>query len=48
MKTRFVAGRDFECLFEQDNFAPRRTTGNNLYDPESLITGAELARGSAR
>lgn len=45
IKTRFVVGRDFGSLFEQDNFAFRRTTGHNLYDPESLITGAELARG---
>lgn len=32
-------------LFTQDNFASRRTTGNNMYDPESLITGAEVAVG---
>lgn len=32
-------------LFENDNFASRRTTGNNMYDPESLLTGAEIERG---
>ena len=31
--------------FEKDNFTSRRTTGNNMYDPESLITGAEAAAG---
>ena len=38
-------GIDFAGNFEKDNFASRRTTGNNMYDPESLITGAELAAG---
>ncbi len=32
-------------LFSQDNFANRRTTGHNLYDPESLLTGAEIEQG---
>lgn len=32
-------------LFGQDNFTQRRTTGNNLYDPESLLTGAEVEAG---
>lgn len=31
--------------FERDNFRSRRTTGHNLYDPESLLTGAEVAAG---
>lgn len=31
--------------FGKDNFASRRTTGHNLYDPESLITGAEAEAG---
>lgn len=31
--------------FEQDNFDSRRTTGHNMFDPESLITGYELAHG---
>jgi hypothetical protein len=39
------AGVDFPSLFAQDNFTSRRTTGHNIYDPESLITGAEVAEG---
>lgn len=39
------AGIDFPDAFSKDNFDSRRTTGNNLYDPESLITGAELEEG---
>lgn len=31
--------------FAQDNFSIRRTTGHNMFDPDSLITGAELAQG---
>ena len=31
--------------FAQDNFSSRRTTGHNMLDPESFITGAELAQG---
>ena len=31
--------------FTSDNFSSRRTTGNNLYDPESLLTGEEAAAG---
>jgi hypothetical protein len=38
------AGIDFQSKFEKDNFAIRRSRGN-WYDPESLITGAEIARG---
>lgn len=34
-----------ETYFAQDNFSTRRTTGHNMLDPESLITGAELAQG---
>jgi hypothetical protein len=39
------SGIDFPGLFESDNFTSRRTTGNNLHDPESLITGGEAALG---
>ena len=31
--------------FDQDNFSTRRTTGHNMLDPESIISGAELAAG---
>lgn len=31
--------------FDKDNFTSRRTTGHNLFDPESLITGAEEEKG---
>jgi hypothetical protein len=31
--------------FAQDNFTTRRTTGHNMLDPESVITGRELAKG---
>lgn len=34
-----------QTYFEQDNFTTRRTTGHNMLDPESFITGAELAQG---
>lgn len=34
-----------KTYFETDNFTTRRTTGHNMLDPESLITGDELARG---
>ena len=40
------AGKDFPSLFEKDNFVQRRTIGN-LFDPESLISGKEIARGMA-
>jgi hypothetical protein len=39
------AGIDFPSMFESDNFVSRRTTGHNMFDPESLISGAEIARG---
>jgi len=39
------AGIDFPSLFVSDNFASRRTTGHNLHDPDSLITGAEIEAG---
>lgn len=38
-------GTTQKSLFVTDNFTSRRTTGNNLYDPESLLTGAEIERG---
>ena len=44
MKAQY-AGVHFPSNFDHDNFASRRTTGNNMYDPESTITGAELAAG---
>jgi hypothetical protein len=31
--------------FENDNFTSRRTTGHNMFDPESLMSGEEEARG---
>jgi len=31
--------------FGKDNFSVRRTQGNNMYDPESLMSGEESARG---
>src|SRR5580658_11028208 len=39
------AGIDFPDLFARDNFTSRRTTGHNLYDPESLLTGFEASQG---
>lgn len=36
---------DINSKFERDNFTSRRTTGHNLFDPESLLTGDEIARG---
>jgi len=32
-------------LFDEDNFASRRTTGHNLWDPESLLSGGEAKAG---
>ena len=32
-------------LFGSDNFSGRRTTGHNLYDPESLLSGEEQLQG---
>lgn len=40
-----LAGVHFGSLFDKDNFTLRRTTGHNMVDPESLISGAEIARG---
>ena len=31
--------------FTEDNFTVRRPQGNNMWDPESLITGEESAKG---
>ena len=36
--------KDFPSRFLQDNFVQRRSVGN-LYDPESLISGAEISKG---
>jgi hypothetical protein len=36
---------DAKETFAQDNFTSRRTTGHNLFDPDSLLTGAEEAQG---
>jgi len=38
-------GFDIPSFFDKDNFTSRRTTGHNMHDPESFITGAELAAG---
>ncbi len=38
-------GIDFPSLFDKDNFTLRRTTGHNMHDPESFITGKEIAEG---
>ena len=40
-----LVGIDFPSLFTHDNFTSRRTTGCNLYDPESLLTGFEIGAG---
>jgi hypothetical protein len=32
-------------LFTADNYALRHTTGHNMRDPESLLTGAEINAG---
>jgi hypothetical protein len=40
-----IVGKHFPSRFTKDNFVSRRTTGLNMYDPECLITGAELAAG---
>ena len=39
------AGVDFPSKFTEDNFTSRRTTGHNMNDPESLISGKELEQG---
>jgi hypothetical protein len=39
------AGIDFPSLFDKDNFTLRRTTGHNMFDPESLISDEEIAHG---
>ena len=41
----FSDGTTQASLFASDNFSSRRTTGHNLYDPESLLTGAEIEKG---
>ena len=38
-------GTDFPSKFDHDNFVSRRTTGHNMFDPESLISGKEIAEG---
>lgn len=52
MKVRtqtLFAGRDFPSYFEQDLFSLRRSgtafASGNPYDPESLLTGGEVAQG---
>jgi hypothetical protein len=37
--------RGVQKYFGRDNFKWRRSTGHNAYDPESLLTGAEIAAG---
>jgi len=39
------AGTDFPDIFTTDNYTLRHATGHNMRDPESLITGREIARG---
>lgn len=39
------AKRKYIDLFSTDNYALRHATGHNMYDPECLITGREIARG---
>jgi hypothetical protein len=39
------AGKDFPDIFTADNYTLRHATGHNMRDPESLITGREIARG---
>jgi hypothetical protein len=39
------AGKNFPDLFAADNYALRHSTGHNMLDPESLITGREIANG---
>lgn len=38
-------GIQTQTSFEKDNFSSRRTTGHNLFDPDSLLTGAESEQG---
>jgi len=38
-------GGTIRGYFTRDNFTSRRTTGHNMYDPESLLTGAEVVEG---
>ena len=41
-------GTDFASMFDGDNFAARRSNSmgaGNWFDPESLMTGAERAKG---
>ncbi len=44
-----IAGKDFPSPFEKDLFTERRSgtcyTSGNPFDPESLLTGAEMAAG---
>ena len=37
--------QEIETSFEKDNFTSRRTTGHNLFDPDSLLSGEEEAKG---
>ena len=36
---------EFQELSTEDNSGTRRTSGVHLFDPESLLTGAEIAAG---
>src|ERR1035438_1385307 len=38
-------GTDFPSKFDHDNFVSRRTTGHNMFDPDSLISGKEITKG---
>ena len=37
--------QEVQTSFDKDNFTSRRTTGHNLFDPDSLLSGAEEAAG---
>lgn len=37
--------RDFCGYFVADNYSVRHTTGHNMFDPDSFITGEELDLG---
>lgn len=40
-----IVGKDFPNVFSQDLFPARRMPSGNPYDPESLLTGAEVEAG---
>lgn len=40
-----IEGRDFKGFFDTDNYDLRHSTGHNMLDPESVITGSEIGQG---